>query len=59
MSKKRKLEENVLSEPIGHFWQHIFESGESADVLVCVKGKDGKDETLKVSLKSQLFFISL
>ena len=52
MSKKRKLEENVLSEPIGHFWQHIFESGENADISVYVRGKSGGDEALKVSQKS-------
>ena len=50
MSKKRKNEEeNVLSEPIGHYWQRIFDSGECADVLVSVRGKDGCDEILKVS----------
>ena len=58
MSKKRKKdEENVLSEPIGHYWQRIFESGECADVLVSVRGgKDSGDEILKVSTNLKYFY---
>ena len=44
MKISKKEEENVLSEPIGHYWQLIFDSGECADVLVSVRGKDGYDE---------------
>ena len=62
--KKRKTEEvedeedkdHVLSEPIGHYWQKIFESGEKADVLVCVKGETG-DVTLKVRENKSSFKI--
>ena len=52
--KKRKNEdkEGVLSEPIGHYWQTLFESGEKADVLVCVKGENGGDVMIKVRRKS-------
>ena len=40
--------DGVLSEPIGHYWQNIFETGERADVLVCVKDENGDDVLLKV-----------
>ena len=47
--KRRKQDvDGVLSEPIGHYWQTLFDSGERADVLVCVKGESGGDIMLKV-----------
>ena len=46
--RKKEKEEDVLSESIGHYWQNIFESGERADLLVCVKGENGGDIMLKV-----------
>ena len=50
MSKKRKIKEDfVLQESLGHHWERLLESGDNADILLCVKGEDG-DEILKVSL---------
>ena len=46
--KRKKDEDGVLSEPIGHIWQTLFDSGEKANVLVCVRGETGGDVMLKV-----------
>ena len=46
--KRKKEEDGVLSEPIGHYWQTLFDSGVKADVLVCVKDEAGGEILLKV-----------
>ena len=48
MSKKRKFDkDDVLSEPIGHYWQRLLESSEKSDILILVKSEAG-DVMLKV-----------
>ena len=54
MSKKRKSDQNdVLSEPIGHYWQRLLESSEKSDILILVKS-EACDVMLKVYLMSKL-----
>ena len=54
MSKKRKFDkDDVLSEPIGHYWQRLLESSEKSDILILVKSEAG-DVMLKVYLMSKL-----
>ena len=55
MSKKRKKDDNnILKENVGQYWNRLLESGENADILLCVKGENG-DEILKVRKRRKLF----